>query len=388
MDFGGYLSLGMKRMEGGNWTSGHRAEKIQEMLSRAIRDQEDLWKILISSAPSCELGESAAAHGEGQLEAAEFTRLVSPRPLSHQRVHSPRDPSVFEVTYMDIHTCSSSNYRHKKQHRVAADHVPAAAADAAPTQESRKLLGRHQSPKRIRNAQRDQAASVVRQQKEKDNSLAGAAATSVKGEEKSQARILQPDHQKNNVVSTLDLPAAAGSTDQDGEEKVLDLHLQAADFSIWSTELGAAAHATADQLTTSSDLDSFAEEAPSSNNYSRSDQAVAATHDDHQQQDSKTFALDHQHEEPKLQGDRSHQTAVAAIYEADLHMQETMNAAGYLASGLEGIDIHQLQLQLHHLHHHGHIHGQLPNAQALPSFHESTIFDSWADLCMDMHHLG
>ncbi len=299
------------------------------------------------------------------------------------------DPSVFEVTYMDIHTCSSSNYRHKKQHRVAADHVPPAAADAAPTQESRKLLGRHQSPKRIRNAQRDQAASVVRQQKEKNNSLAGAAATSVKGEEKSHARILQPDHQKNNVVSTLDLPAAAGSTDQDGEEKVLDLHLQAADFSIWSTELGAAgssAHATADQLTTSSDLDSFAEEAPSSNNYSRSDQAVAATHDDHQQQDSKTFALDHQHEEAELQGDRSHKTAAAATHEGDLHMQEMMNAAGYLANGLEGFDIHQLQL--HHLHHHGHIHGQLPNAQALPSFHESTIFDSWADLCMDMHHLG
>ncbi|CAM6061120.1 unnamed protein product [Sphagnum tenellum] len=359
MDFGGYLSLGMKRMEGGNWTSGHRAEKIQEMLSRAIRDQEDLWKILISSAPSCELGESAAAHGEGQLEAAGNRQQQLLQQLSPQ-----------ETTQSCSRSCTT------------------AAADAAPTQESRKLLGRHQSPKRIRNAQRDQAASVVRQQKEKDNSLAGAAATSVKGEEKSQARILQPDHQKNNVVSTLDLPAAAGSTDQDGEEKVLDLHLQAADFSIWSTELGAAAHATADQLTTSSDLDSFAEEAPSSNNYSRSDQAVAATHDDHQQQDSKTFALDHQHEEAKLQGDRSHQTAVAAIYEADLHMQETMNAAGYLASGLEGIDIHQLQLQLHHLHHHGHIHGQLPNAQALPSFHESTIFDSWADLCMDMHHLG
>jgi hypothetical protein len=67
-------------------------------------------------------------------------------------------------------------------------------------------------------------------------------------------------------------------------------------------------------------------------------------------------------------------------------MQEMMNAAGYLANGLEGFDIHQLQL--HHLHHHGQIHGQLPNAQALPSFHESTIFDSWADLCMDMHHLG
>jgi hypothetical protein len=70
MDFGGYLSLGMKRMGGGDWTSAHCAEKIQEMLSRAIRDQEDLWKILISSAPSSELGESAAAHGEGQLEAA------------------------------------------------------------------------------------------------------------------------------------------------------------------------------------------------------------------------------------------------------------------------------------------------------------------------------
>jgi hypothetical protein len=299
------------------------------------------------------------------------------------------DPPVFEVTYMGIHTCSSSNFRHKKQHRVASDHVPGAAADTALTQESRKLVDRHQSPKRIRNAQRDQGASVVRQQKEKNNSLAGAAATSVKGEEKSQARIMQPDHQKNNLISTLDLPAAAGSTDQDAEEKALDLHVQAADFSIWSTELGAAgssAHATADQLTTSSDLDSFAEEAPSSNNYSRSDQAVATTHDDHQEQDSKTFALDHQHEEAELQGDRSHQTAAAATHEADLHMQEMTNAAGYLASGLEGFDIHQLQL--HHLHHHGHIHDQLPNAQALPSFHEFTIFDSWADLGMDMHHLG
>jgi hypothetical protein len=134
------------------------------------------------------------------------------------------DPSVFEVTYMGIHTCSSSNYRRRKQHRVAVDHVPPAAADAAPTQESRKLLDRHQSPKHIRNAQRDQAASAVRQQKEKTNSLAGAAATSVKGEEKSHARILHPDHQKNNVVSTLDLPAGAGSTDEDAEE--LDLHLQ------------------------------------------------------------------------------------------------------------------------------------------------------------------
>jgi hypothetical protein len=299
------------------------------------------------------------------------------------------DPSVFEVTYMGIHTCSSSNYRHKKQHRVAADHVPATAADAALTQESRKLVDRHQSPKRIRNAQRDQAASVVRQQKEKNNSLTGAAATSVKGEEKSQVRIMQPDHQKNNVVSNLDLPATAGSTDQDAEGKPLDLHLQAADFCIWSTELGAAgssAHATTEQLTTSSDLDSFPEEAPSSNNYSRSDQAVTTTHDAHQQQDSKTFGLDHQHEEAELEGDRSHQTAAAITHEADLNMQEMMNAPGYLASGLEGFDIHQLQQ--HHLHHHGHIHDQLPNAQALPSFHESTNFDSWADLCMDMHHLG
>jgi hypothetical protein len=81
-----------------------------------------------------------------------------------------------------------------------------------------------------------------------------------------------------------------------------------------------------------------------------------------------------------------HQTAAAATHEADLHIQEMMNTAGYLANGLEGFDIHQLQL--HHLHHHGHIHGQLPKAQALPSFHESTIFDYWADLCMDMHHLG
>jgi hypothetical protein len=62
----------MKRMGGGDWESIQCVEKIQEMLSRAIRDQEDMWKILLStsSTPSDKLGEKAGTSQFGdQLEA-------------------------------------------------------------------------------------------------------------------------------------------------------------------------------------------------------------------------------------------------------------------------------------------------------------------------------
>jgi hypothetical protein len=61
MKIGNYLSQGMKRMGGGDWESIQYVEKIQEMLSRAIRDQEDMWKILLStcSTPADKLGENA-----------------------------------------------------------------------------------------------------------------------------------------------------------------------------------------------------------------------------------------------------------------------------------------------------------------------------------------
>ncbi len=76
MDIGRYLRQGMKRMGGGDWESIQCVEKIQEMLSRAIRDQEDMWKILLStsSTPSDKLGEKAGTSQFGdqlqqQLEA-------------------------------------------------------------------------------------------------------------------------------------------------------------------------------------------------------------------------------------------------------------------------------------------------------------------------------
>jgi hypothetical protein len=66
----------MKRMGEGDWESIQCVEKIQEMLNTAIRDQEDMWKILLStsSTPSDKLGEKAGTSQFGdqlqqQLEA-------------------------------------------------------------------------------------------------------------------------------------------------------------------------------------------------------------------------------------------------------------------------------------------------------------------------------
>lgn len=77
------MSQGMKRMGGWDWASAHCLEKIQEMLSRAIKDQEDLWNMLLASTTSPELqqqrpaasvlqGVDAGVYGSkpGQLEAA------------------------------------------------------------------------------------------------------------------------------------------------------------------------------------------------------------------------------------------------------------------------------------------------------------------------------
>jgi hypothetical protein len=66
MDIGGYLSQGMKRMGGWDWASAHCLEKIQEMLSRAIKDQEDLWNMLLASTSSPELQQQRSAVSELQ----------------------------------------------------------------------------------------------------------------------------------------------------------------------------------------------------------------------------------------------------------------------------------------------------------------------------------
>jgi hypothetical protein len=61
MDIGGYL-----RMGGWDWASAHCLEKIQEMLSRAIKDQEDLWNMLQASTSSPELQQQRSAVSELQ----------------------------------------------------------------------------------------------------------------------------------------------------------------------------------------------------------------------------------------------------------------------------------------------------------------------------------
>jgi len=95
MNIGGYLSQ-VKRMGGWDWASAHCLEKIQEMLSRAIKDQEDLWNMLLASTSSPELQQQRSAVSElqgveagvygskpGQLEAAAAGSNRQQQQLNH-----------------------------------------------------------------------------------------------------------------------------------------------------------------------------------------------------------------------------------------------------------------------------------------------------------------
>ncbi|CAK9872738.1 unnamed protein product, partial [Sphagnum jensenii] len=71
----------MKRMGGWDWASAHCLEKIQEMLSRAIKDQEDLWNMLLESTSSPELQRQRSAASELQDDQAATTGQL---PGDHQ----------------------------------------------------------------------------------------------------------------------------------------------------------------------------------------------------------------------------------------------------------------------------------------------------------------
>ncbi|CAM6049554.1 unnamed protein product [Sphagnum compactum] len=83
-------------MGGWDWASAHCLEKIQEMLSRAIKDQEDLWNMLLASTSSPELQQQRSAASElqgveagvygsepGQLESAAAGSNRQQQQLNH-----------------------------------------------------------------------------------------------------------------------------------------------------------------------------------------------------------------------------------------------------------------------------------------------------------------
>ncbi len=57
---------GMLRLGGGNWSEAQCVEKVEEMLSRAIIHQEDLWGMLMLHSPAADPG---AIGGPGQQQA-------------------------------------------------------------------------------------------------------------------------------------------------------------------------------------------------------------------------------------------------------------------------------------------------------------------------------
>jgi hypothetical protein len=126
MDIGGYLSQGMKRMGGWDWASAHCLEKIQEMLSRAIKDQEDLWNMLLESTSSPELQRQRSAASElqgvevgvygsepGQLEAAAAGSNRQQQQLNHTcSCASEFTPTMWNLRHLTAKVENSLDWCH------------------------------------------------------------------------------------------------------------------------------------------------------------------------------------------------------------------------------------------------------------------------------------
>lgn len=201
------------------------------------------------------------------------------------------DPSVFRVTYMGTHTCSKNKHRSESAAPVPERPVNATAATAhADEVESREAAldhldhqdQDHQYSSKLHTtapAKVDQAAA--RQVKEPKTPLrAAAAASSVRDEGDQVENQLEPgllilSDRKAEYASNAHLAAAPGGAsteDQVGvfEEKTLDQLLlqqqEATDFSAcsWSQRLAAGSCTEEEELAMiSSDLDNFADQAPS-----------------------------------------------------------------------------------------------------------------------------
>jgi hypothetical protein len=126
MDIGGYLRQGMKRMGGWDWASAHCLEKIQEMLRKAIKDQEDLWNMLLASTSSPELQQQRSAASElqgveagvygsepGQLEAAAAGSNRQEQQLNHTcSCASEFTPTMWNLRHLTAKVENSLDWCH------------------------------------------------------------------------------------------------------------------------------------------------------------------------------------------------------------------------------------------------------------------------------------